>query len=192
MLDITRSWINSIQFTPPRGSLEKVDCLLEEAIQTYLFEPEPKIKPRDRQTAVRVAISHVRQVLESKFEKNLVKDFLKTKYSLKGQLNQNTFDVAVANGKPILAAQGISFEVRTKEADLGNLAWKIADTKKAIPELPLAVITLPPRANTPHLQELQKLYEIHSHTYQKLGAEIVTEERADSWIAKQLTSVKVN
>lgn len=38
---VSRGWINSIQFTEPRGSLENVDSLFKEAINTYLVDEIP-------------------------------------------------------------------------------------------------------------------------------------------------------
>lgn len=47
---LTRNWLNSIQFTQPRGSLEDVDSLLEDIVANYLIEPtSQKLKLRDRQ-----------------------------------------------------------------------------------------------------------------------------------------------
>ena len=36
---LTRNWLNSIQFTQPRASLENVDSLLEDIVANYLIEP---------------------------------------------------------------------------------------------------------------------------------------------------------
>ncbi|WP_082803678.1 MULTISPECIES: DUF3037 domain-containing protein [unclassified Anabaena] len=60
ILKIARGWINTIQFTEPRGSLNTVDELLEDISSIYLHErnPElyPKLKTRDRRTAKTVRI----------------------------------------------------------------------------------------------------------------------------------------
>ncbi|NER25203.1 MAG: DUF3037 domain-containing protein [Symploca sp. SIO1C2] len=47
LLEVSLGWINSIQFTQPRGSLEPIDSLLDDVIQTYLLEPQPKLKSSD-------------------------------------------------------------------------------------------------------------------------------------------------
>jgi hypothetical protein len=39
---IARTWFNSIQFTEPRGSLEDVESLLQDVVETYLIEPKPE------------------------------------------------------------------------------------------------------------------------------------------------------
>ncbi|MBW4622363.1 MAG: DUF3037 domain-containing protein [Cyanosarcina radialis HA8281-LM2] len=39
---LTRDWLNSIQFTLPRGSLEDVENLLQDIISTYLTEPDTR------------------------------------------------------------------------------------------------------------------------------------------------------
>jgi|GEM_PF-5803139 len=47
LLEVALGWINCIQFTQPRGSLEQIDSLLDDVIQTYLLEPQPKHKCSD-------------------------------------------------------------------------------------------------------------------------------------------------
>ncbi|MDF5731018.1 MAG: DUF3037 domain-containing protein [Rhizonema sp. PD38] len=42
---IAQGWMNSIQFTEPRGSLDTLDSLLEDTVNTYLREPLVELKP---------------------------------------------------------------------------------------------------------------------------------------------------
>jgi hypothetical protein len=101
-----------------------VDQLLDELARTHLLEPpEKRQKLRDRQAAAKIATSSVRDVFTTKFAK--AKQFVKAGVSLKGSHKEHQFDVAVANGRPYLAAHGISFEVHTPESIQDAIAWMI-------------------------------------------------------------------
>ena len=65
LLRISRSWINSIQLTEPRGSLADVESLLEDTIEDFLVDiPIDKPKLRDRQTARRLVVSRVKKAVK--------------------------------------------------------------------------------------------------------------------------------
>ncbi|MDA0865277.1 MAG: DUF3037 domain-containing protein [Cyanobacteria bacterium] len=189
LLAVADGWMNSIQFTEPRGSLESVDHLLEKMVQTYLPEIAHRPKPRDRQFAARLATTHVRNLLKQQLGKDAVKELLRTNYELSGHHKNHKFDVTVANGKPFFAAHGISFEVQTSEAVMDSLAWMILDVKESMPEFPLAVVALPPRPEVPDHQRLMKLYDSTTDTYQELGAKVLDEAGVDSWVSQQIKQI---
>lgn len=215
LLAIADGWVNSIQFTEPRGSLESVDHLLEKMVQTYLREVDQHSnshefqlvsrlstsrhnylqeiyqhpKPRDRQFVARLATSHVRNLLKQQFGTGGVKELLRKNYELSGHHKNHKFDVTVANGKPFFAAHGISFEVQTSEAVMDSLAWMIVDVKESMPEFPLAVVALPPRPEVPDHQRLMKLYDSTTDTYQELGAKVLDEAGVDSWVSQQIEQI---
>ncbi|MFZ4665841.1 MAG: DUF3037 domain-containing protein [Prochlorotrichaceae cyanobacterium] len=184
---VSKGWINSIQFTEPRGSLETLDGLLEDIAETYLMESaQKKVTLRDRQIAARVTTSGIRKALEHRYDADKAKNLLKSKYLLKGRRQNHTFDVTVANGHAILSAHGISFEVQTPEDLRESLAWKIADFKEEQPKFPLAVVALPPVVTTPDHDKLSDLYQQTVKTYKSLGAEVVTEEKIEAWASSHL------
>ncbi|MEM6435728.1 MAG: DUF3037 domain-containing protein [Cyanobacteria bacterium P01_D01_bin.115] len=190
LLAVAHGWMNSIQFTEPRGSLEAVDHLLEGMAQTYLLDIEHPPKPRDRQFAARIATNHVRNLLKRQFGADAAKELLRKNYELPGNHKNHKFDVTVANGKPFFAAHGISFEVQTSEAVMDALAWMIVDVKESSPELPLAVVTLPPTQEMSDHRRLMKLYQKTTHTYEDLGAQVLVEEQVDPWVLRQLESIQ--
>jgi hypothetical protein len=101
-------------------------------------------KLRDRQAAAKIATSSVRQVFTTKFGKEKAKRFVKAGVSLKGSHKEHQFDVVVANGRPYLAAHGISFEVHTPDSIQDAIAWMIIEVKQVEPTLPLVIVALPP------------------------------------------------
>jgi len=184
LLKVAQSWMNSIQFTEPRGSLEKVDELFADTIKRFLVDiPKSRSKFRDRQAAARLTVSKVKQVVKELIGKEY-QDLVKAKYMIPGQRKEHDIDIAIANGHPYLAAQGISFEVHTPENVLDALAWTISDIKDKNSDFPLAVVVLPPIKQDKHLE---KIYHDTIATYSELGAQILQEGEIKNWITSELS-----
>lgn len=188
---LARGWINSIQFTEPRGSLDNVDSLLADIVQTCLVEPTTqKPKGRDRQAAARVAISAIRKVIKRHLPEQ-AKDLLKTNYQIRGSKTQHEFDVVVSNGKPYFAAHGISFEVQVPQTLQDSVYWRISDVKKYDPNFPLAIIVLPPRPDDSAHQQLEHIYEQNTTTYRELGASVIVENEIEPWVSEKLVNISI-
>lgn len=187
LLRVAQSWMNSIQFTEPRASLKDLDRVLEDAIKTFLIEPvSDKPKLLDRQGAARKTISGVKQAVK-KFTKEEYKDLVKEKYVLPGTLKRHEIDIAVANGHPYLAAQGISFEVHPPENLLDALSWTITDIKDKNRDFPLAVVVFPPKSLGDKPDKLlEGKFQKTTEIYQDLGAKILVEGEVESWVSNIL------
>ncbi len=189
---VSRGWINSIQFTEPRGSLENVDSLFEDAINTYLVDEIPvQQNMRDRQYAKRIVTSSVKNRLKNWFGKeNAEKLFKKDAHAIiKGVSDSHNFDVSVANGHPYLAAHGVSFEIRTHKETLDALSWWIKDVKELDNSFPLAIVTLPPKPEFPDYSRLFDAYNHTKETYTNLGASVLGEEDFPTWTDRILEKV---
>lgn len=192
LLKVSQSWMNSIQFTEPRGSLDAVDSLLADIVQSHLVEPPPKPKKlRDRQAAAQLATSHIRNALNRLYDKEKARELLRTSFALHGSRKDHKFDVTVANGRPILAAHGVSFEIQTPEQTLDSLAFMIIDVKASNSDFPLAVVALPPTEASFERKKLQKIYQQTRKTYQGLGAQVIEENQVEIWVSERLKNVKV-
>lgn len=196
---IAQGWMNSIQFTEPRGSLDTLDSLLEDSVNTYLREPLVELKPktrvgvarrRHRQAAATVVKSKTREVLKKKFG-DKAKDLLKTDYEILGSSTKNKFDVVVANGKPYFAAHGISFEVVVPDSVKESVLWRISDVKKLQPNLAIAIVVLPPKEETDNYQQHQNAYQQTTATYKELGADVVDENEIEPWVSQKLKYVTI-
>jgi len=189
---VAKGWMNSIQFTEPRGSLDDVDSLLADIAKTYLLETTPeKDKPRDRQAAARVATSHVRRIVKQRFGDDKAKELIRMDYELKGGRKEHKFDVTVANGRPFLAAHGISFEIQTSETLIDSLAFMILDVKASNQEFPLGIVALPPKQASQDYKRLNNVYQQTTRTYQELGAKVLQENEVESWVSDRLANVNV-
>lgn len=194
ILRIAKGWINSIQFTEPRGSLSNVDELLDDVTSTYLREQDleliPKVKVRDRQAAAKIIRRKTREVLMQKFGER-TGEFLKKDYGVKGISTNNKFDVVVANGRPYFAAHGISFEVDIPDTLKDAVSWKISDVKKHLPSFPLAILMLPPKSEQNNYNQIEKRYKQTMEAYKILGAEIIQEDSVERWVLEQINNLDI-
>ena len=189
---LAKGWINSIQFTEPCGSLATVDSLLEDTVNAYLLEIVPeKRKLRDRQAAAQVAMSHIRQVVRQRFGDHKAKELIRKDYELKGGRKEHRFDVTVANGRPFLAAHGISFEIQTPETLIDSLAFMILDVKAANAEFPVGIVTLPPQPGSHDYKRLNQVYQKTAKTYEDMGAKVLQETEVESWVSEGLVGVNL-
>ncbi|CAD5925715.1 hypothetical protein PCC9214_00954 [Planktothrix tepida] len=215
LTEIVRGWRNSIQFTEPHPSLADVDKLLHDIVEDFLVDPHNslinrdksykdiainssipslyKSKLRDRQQAARVATSSVKEAFKNwlgQENQEQFKTLIKQKYELYGKREKFKFDVAVANGNPYLLAQGLSFEINPPENSLQALSWSIENVKKCNQDLPIAVITLPPKEDSPDYLERQNIYEQSTANYLDLGADVLQEDQVPDWIEQKLNPIK--
>lgn len=188
---LARGAMNSIQFTEPCGSLEDVDRLMEDIVHSCLVDLAPKKSNlRDRQAAARVATSKVRKVLKERIGEK-ARDYLRENHHLQGSHGEHEFDVVVANGSPYLAAHGVSFEVHLQKNLLDSLYWRIGDVKECTPELPLAIVSLPPKPEFDAYPQLERDYRETTKIFTALGAKVVDEEDIEDWVSQMLRHANV-
>ncbi len=182
-------WVNSIQFSPPQSSLKAPDQVVEELAPIFLRERGPtRRRSRDRRAAAALAVRSISTGLEKR-RVGLSDQFLKKNHTVQGKVDTHTFDVVLTNGKPFLAAQGLSFEVlesRTLLREVEATAWVIDDVRHSHPRLPLAVLALPPRKKT-H----EDIFDRARRIFADLRASVVMEDQADAWAKKIARKVPV-
>jgi hypothetical protein len=183
---IAQGWINSIQFTEPRGSLKNVESLLEDIAQTYLVNVVPTKTKRNRQDAAKITTSIIRKTLISYDDKPALKEMLKNDFSVKGSHKEHKFDAVVANGQPYFAAHGISFEVHIPESLQDSISWMILDVKESDPKLPIGIVALPPKQEWQDYEKLNKVYQTTISTYRSLGAEVLQENEVQPWASQTI------
>jgi hypothetical protein len=203
---IAQGWINSIQFTEPRGSLENVESLLEDIAQTYLVNVEILLKDiaqtylvnndvndivfsqktkRNRQDAAIITTSIIKKILLS-YNKPALKEMLHNDFLVKGSHKEHKFDAVVANGKTYLAAHGISFEVNPPETLQDSISWMISDVKEFDSKLPIGIVALPPKKERQNYEKLNEIYQTTISTYRSLGAEVLQENEVQPWASQTI------
>ncbi|MCU0544083.1 MAG: DUF3037 domain-containing protein [Oscillatoriaceae cyanobacterium Prado104] len=183
---ISTDWLNSIQWTEPRGSLEDVDSLLEDIASNFLVDlTSPKPYVRDRQVAARLTTNKIKNVLRQSI-KNDAKELLKINHTVSGSYDKHKFDAVVANGRSYFAAHGVSFEVKITENLQKSLFWMITDVKQCQPDFPIVIVALPPRSDSENYQEYQQNYQQATLNYSKMGAKVLQEDNVEIGVSKIL------
>jgi hypothetical protein len=180
---IASRWKNSIQFTPLAASLKSPNELVETLAPRYLRMNPPRQRPqpaRSRSTARRIAVSAVRLAAELA----AVKPVVRRMEELPGRLEGHRFDAVAANGRPILAMQGISFEVNEDEdmrRMVDALAFSLVDVREADPAVKLGVLALRRRE-----QEKTHVFERAIRVLSGVGAAVLSEQDAREWAEGEL------
>jgi hypothetical protein len=93
----------------------------------------------------------------------------------------------LANGKPLLGVQALSFEVpvgRDLSKDVHATAFSITDVRKKVATIPLTVVTPPPPGK-------KNQYSRIVHMFKELGAEVVQERDLSDWAVRMAARVHV-
>jgi len=174
-------WHNSIQFTPPRGSLKASDVLLKQMAGLYLgsavSQAEPRSPARGRHYAAAIALRHVREAIRERFGLPGVRALIAKDPVLKGQYGEHEFDLLLKNGHALLAANALSFSVPDTIAlrrDVDATAFALEDVKRKIEDLRTGVVVVPPSGAS-------SLYDRSKRMFAKLGVEVVEEKAVPAW-----------
>jgi hypothetical protein len=173
-----------IQLTRPAVSLLKDEELLYDSALRFLIDPPPAVH---RDYIVKSELAHkvrrrIKEALVSRFGGHaglLVKD----DYLTPGRYGPHQFDVAIANGHVMAAAEAVSFEMKDKrqlDKDASAAIWKITDAHRANENLPLALVVTEPT------EENREEYDSTRRAVDELSIEVVTDTGLDGW-ARNLT-----
>jgi hypothetical protein len=193
LTQMTEEWLNSIQFSPLKASLRDVDALLDEATRLYL-QTKRRVRRafRTKQDAAKIAADHTERAILRAFGAYAASRLVARRYPFTGQYQEHKLDVAVKNGRVYYAAVGLSFELRDS-AELSRqrdqTAWEVNDIRNAHGDLPLAVVTLPPRDDMANAVNIRRIYREAEHAFRGLGAEVLTEDNVDVWAAEMAERV---
>lgn len=187
---MARSWSNSIQLTEPKGSLLGVDELLDDSAAHYLHERSRERRHyRDKQEAVRITRRALEQALKREFQDDVAvnpANLLHSRFPINGRYEQHFFDLALANGQAIAGSLGVSFQVHDPsnlERNLSVAKWTVIDVRQEHPNLPLAIVTLPPSRHS-------KMYDDLVSTAVQLRSEVVPEGEVNRWAQRMAERAK--
>ena len=185
---IAKDWSNSIQFSELRTSLRSPDEVIREVSSIYLPELRHYSQTgRTRRMAAILALHRVSQVLIDTRGPR-ASDLIKKEYGIQGKVDEHLFDVVVANGRPFLAAQGLSFEksfTRTVQKDVDATAWAVDDVRGNHKHLPMAILALTPGGPCPPVERARKIFRA-------LDADMISERQIDGWVKKRIKAVPVS
>lgn len=183
---IAGNWANSIQFTAPRISLRPADAALREMVKRYLREDDrPKKERRGRDAAAQITIRGVRLALDAKGgDRALTNELLHPNTEVQGADVPHRFDAVVANGRPYLAAHGLSFE-KVNPGDIDNdvraIAYSIGDVRRKNPQLPIGIAALRRRGRAAP-KEMDRADII----FRRLKVTLLDEDEISDWAEEHL------
>lgn len=176
---------DSIQLTPPRVSLESAVDTIDFLASWFLKESlETKTKARDKRAAVKIASDALTLEVAQRIGK-VPAGVLRPTFPVEGLLETQVLDLVAATGKPLFGVQGISFEMRDLRdlsADLDAAKWKLNDVRQENPDLPIALVHLPPpRTNSDRSRRQEELYFGMRDLMAKLSVDFVAERDVLPW-----------
>lgn len=181
---LSREWSNSIQLSEPRVSTLAVDALLNQVYETFVREPAARAHGfRDRRSVAGLARRALKKAILDLADRPEAADVVQQRTTIPGKFETHRFDIAIVNGRPLLGAQAISFEVPESEAlqrDVDAVAWAIDDVRKRYKTTELAVVALPPvgsRRSTTIFNKARRMYR-------GLDAQFVVEEDVEVWASE--------
>lgn len=184
---IVKDWGNSIQFSESRTSLRSPDEVIQEVSSIYLPElPHYSQTGRTRRNAGILAWHRVSQVLIDVGGPH-ASGLIKREHMIQGKVDEHLFDVVVANGRPFLAAQGLSFEksfTRTVQKDVDATAWAVDDVRNKHKHLAMGILALTPGGACPPVDRARKIFHA-------LDADMVTEKQMDGWVKKRIKALRI-
>lgn len=176
LVAFSAEWRNSIQISTPRASTLDVNSLIEDVYARFVREPASKPRGfRDRRAASSLALKSITKALTQ--TKPDATKYVHPRSWLKGQFDEHQFDVVVQNGQPLVAAEGLSFEVPHSAdlvRDVDAIAWALDDVHRAKKGVRLAVIAIPPKGKSVEYDRAHKIYK-------GLKAQFVVESEVEDW-----------
>jgi hypothetical protein len=175
--EMASTWRSLIQLTPPRGSLLDVESLLKDAEERFLANDKragtrPFTKHHMKKFAVEAALLAFVQRGGPEARRLVKRDF-----PIAGVVEDHPFSLAIANGRPLVAAEVFSFvgaDVKGQEKDVRATAWAFDDVRKRHPDLTLAALVLRGDEPTAPFEDARKVFG-------SLDVEVVLKDSVDKW-----------
>jgi hypothetical protein len=159
---LAAQWSHAIQLTPPRASLAEPDALLSQMASLMLKQRVPRRRAQSKLTLVREARLHLERELAKRDALNESGREVEQRVMVPGKLVPHEVDLVVRNGKPLIAAQAISFSRVPSgqlQKEINATAWVLDDIGQAKEHPELAVIVTEPRKDTRmEFDEAMKLF----------------------------------
>ena len=175
--EMVSKWRSAIQFTAPRGSLLSLEELLDDAEGRFLANDHPQeTRPYTRWYMKKLAFDAARLAFVQRGGER-ARRFVKRNFAILGAITSHPFSLAIANGKPLVAAEVLSFvgaDRKAQEKDVMATAWAFEDVRKRHSALELAALVLTGA-------EPSAAYEDAEKVFASLGVRLVLKDQVDTW-----------
>jgi hypothetical protein len=176
--EIAETWKSAIQFTSPKGSLLDLEALLDDSEKRFLALDRRSVasRPHTRTSMKRFAFEAAKLAFD-RLGHPKGRALVKRNYSIQGEVEQHPFSLAIANGKPIVAAEVFSFvggDRRSQERDVQATAWAFGDVRKRYSGLELAALVMKGEDPSPAYDQAERIFN-------SLDIKLVPKNRVDEW-----------
>ncbi|WP_158633390.1 DUF3037 domain-containing protein [Tautonia sociabilis] len=175
--DMASTWSSLIQLTPPRGSLLDLDALLRDAEDRFLAnDRRTGTRPFTKHHMKKFAIEAARLAFVQRGGPE-ARRLVRRDFAITGEVEEHPFSLAIANGRPFVAAEVFSFvgaDVKSQEKDVRATAWAFDDVRKRHRDMALAALVLRGEEPTPAFEDAQKVFG-------SLDVEVVLKDSVDEW-----------
>ena len=187
---IVANWGESIQFSPPRGSIKNADALISDIAPMFLRQRRRAgARARSRAVAAKMAANIMLEAVRHRVPDD-AEHFVKRREIIEGAIEQHKLDVALANGHLIAGVQAISFEINAGEhlvKEVLSVKWALSDIRQRHADVPIAVFAFPPTGGS-----ARTAYRDARHAFSALHADIVTNSRQmEQWANEKALSIPV-
>ncbi len=176
---VAATWMDSIQLTEPRGSLLGLAALCKDTEERFLAGDRPrKLRLVTKSSLRKLVLDEAKIAFGRKGASP--HQFVRASYEVAGSVEPHRFSLAIANGRPYVAAEVFSFigiDQRGQERDVRAGAWAFDDVRKQNPELRLAALVLRDTRATPAYQNAERIFR-------GLDVAIVPKEEVPGWAEK--------
>jgi Protein of unknown function (DUF3037) len=170
------NWLSNLRVTSPRASMLDSQVLLEDIYRDFVHEPRVRRRSRTRRWATAFAAEALERAIGDEVGP-MATHFVQKYKPVQGALDMHQYDLIVKNGQLYFGAQALSFE-STYENELAEsvrlAAWDISDVANHSPQVPLAVVALPPKRRS-------DAYDLAHHLIGGLGATFLTADQFPDW-----------
>ncbi len=176
--EMAATWRSAIQFTAPRGSLLDLEALLDDAEERFLANDRRAgvSRPHTRSSMKRFAFEAARLAFD-KLGRPEARELVRRDFSIKGAIEDHPFSLAIANGRPLVAAEVFSFvgsDRRSQEREVHATAWAFEDVRKQHHDLRLAALVMKGEEPSPAFDQAERIFKA-------LEIELVLKNHVDEW-----------
>ncbi len=180
--EMVSSWRNLIQFTPARFSTKPAELLVKDIAKIFLKVRTPIRHTHRKEVAVKTAISVLEEVL---IQKGRIQPdrYIRKDASLKGRIDQHSFDIVVRNGSLISALNTLSFSNSSENdltRDIDATAWKVDDVRREHKGLSVCVLGI--HTNEGNTQALNRAKKI----FRSLKVSLVEQPQLKRWASNNI------
>ncbi len=185
------TWAGAIQFSRPRASLRSPEVVLDDVASRFLRDRTGRLpEGRSRSVVASEVQREVEEALRTRVGGKEAHEFLRKNFPLAGRLESHTVDVGVINGRPHLAAHGLSFEIRDQaemRRHYTEAAYAAADFQTLVREVPFGVVVYPPQRNAP--SSTIELYRHSVSILPRAGADVMAEHEFPAWAREKVNKI---